>query len=57
MYFRLQQRGGQLPAPPCDSGLPLSWHGPLFGLDNDVFSAMGLLWAELQAGYRMVAYV
>lgn len=30
---------------------------PLFGLDSDVFAAMGLLWAELQAGYRTLTYV
>jgi len=30
---------------------------PLFGLDNDMFAARGLLWAELQAGYRPLAYV
>ncbi|TSP13987.1 hypothetical protein [Cupriavidus campinensis] len=30
---------------------------PLFGLDSDVFAAMGMVWGELQAGYRMMAYV
>ncbi|MCY1305893.1 hypothetical protein D9M70_557220 [compost metagenome] len=30
---------------------------PLFGLDHDVFAAMGMLWGELQAGYRTMPLV